>query len=222
MKKYSLVAILLAGAVSAPAMAQDSNDGFTGLRVEAIGGYDQLKTGSSTASDIEGRDETVDGALYGAAVGYDVDLGGFVVGAEAELSGTTAKQDADERLNTPFGYRVNVDRDVYVGGRVGFVVAPTTMVYAKGGYTSTRVESVFTDNAQDDGVDFDFETGQSIDGYRVGAGVEQKIGSNAYAKIEYRYSNYDHLKFDDDVFGDEALGIDLDRHQVVAGVGLRF
>ena len=222
MKKYSLVAILLAGAVSAPAMAQDSNDGFTGFRVEAIGGFDQLKTGSSVDTESEGRDETVDGALYGAAVGYDVDLGGIVVGAEAELSGTTAKQDTDERLNTPFGYRINVDRDVYVGGRVGFVVAPTTMVYAKGGYTSTRIESVFTDNAQDDGADFDFETGQSIEGYRVGAGLEQKIGSNAYAKIEYRYSNYDDLKFDDDVFGGEALGIDLDRHQVVAGVGLRF
>ena len=222
MKKYSLVAILLAGAVPAPAMAQDTNDGFTGLRIEAIGGYDQLKTGSSVDTDIEGRDETVDGALYGAAVGYDVDINGLVLGAEAEISGTTAKQDADERLNTPFGYRINVDRDIYLGGRIGYAVSPTTLVYAKGGYTSTRVESVFTDNVQDDGNDFNFETGQGIDGYRVGAGLEQKIGSNAYAKIEYRYSNYDDLKFDDDVFGDEALDIDLDRHQVVAGVGIRF
>ncbi len=221
MKKFSIAAILLASAVSAPAMAQNA-DGFTGLRVEAIGGYDQLKTGSTSDSEIEGRDETVDGALYGAAVGYDVDLNGLVIGAEAEISGTTGKQDVDERLNTPFGYRINVDRDIYLGGRIGVAATPSTLVYAKGGYTSTRVESVYTDTAEDDGADFNFETGQSIDGYRIGAGVEQKLGSNAYAKLEYRYSNYDDLKFDDDVFGAEALNVDLDRHQVVAGVGIRF
>ena len=96
------------------------------------------------------------------------------------------------------------------------------MLYAKGGYTNTRVESRFQDRLEDDGFDLNFDDAQSVDGFRVGAGVEQLIGPG-YVKLEYRYSNYSAMKFDDRLFSDnQEIGIDLDRHQVVAGVGMRF
>ena len=59
----------------------------------------------------------------------------------------------------------------------------------------------------------------------MGAGVEQKIGSNAFAKVEYRYSNYNTGEIDFEAEGIEdsdQFDIDTDRHQVVAGVGWRF
>ena len=48
-------------------------------------------------------------------------------------------------------------------------------------------------------------------------------GSGAFVKLEYRYSNYSSLKYNDTLFNDNnEIGVDLDRHQVVAGVGFRF
>jgi outer membrane immunogenic protein len=59
----------------------------------------------------------------------------------------------------------------------------------------------------------------------VGAGVEQKLGTNAFAKVEYRYSNYSEGEIDfetPDVADTDRFDIDTDRHQVVASVGWRF
>ncbi len=62
------------------------------------------------------------------------------------------------------------------------------------------------------------------DGWRIGAGVETAISENAFAKIEYRYSNYKEAEFDfnGQTPDSSRFRIDTDRHQVVASVGLRF
>jgi hypothetical protein len=117
---------------------------------------------------------------------------------------------SDRRHRVPG--RIETGRDIYVGAdRLHRDPPPWS---SEGGYTNTSIESAFTDG------DSDFDT--SVDGYRLGAGIEQMIGTNVYAKGEYRYSNYKGLKLDDDLFGDEDFDIDLDRHQVMFGVGLRF
>ena len=55
------------------------------------------------------------------------------------------------------------------------------------------------------------------------AGVEQAIGSRTFAKLEYRYSNYNNADFQfRDGTTTSKFDIDTDRHQVVAGVGIRF
>ncbi len=48
---------------------------------------------------------------------------------------------------------------------------------------------------------------ENLDGLRLGAGVQQGFGRNAYGKIEYRYSNYE---------------AGIERHNVLVGVGLTF
>jgi outer membrane immunogenic protein len=230
MRNHIIVA-LAAGCSVLPSAAYAQDDSpFAGPRVEILGGYDTLRSGSSTDSDVgdddlfddDGPDESIDGIAYGLGLGYDFDLGGAVVGIEGEFMESTGEQDSDEMVSAPFGYRVDVSRDIYLGGRIGYKVAPRTLIYGKGGYSSTRVEAAFEDQIDDDGVDYQLDTDRSVDGYRIGAGVEQAIGSNAFAKLEYRYSNYDDLSFDDEVFAEDTVDIDLDRHQVVAGVGIRF
>jgi outer membrane immunogenic protein len=214
---------LLAGIAFLPAAAsaQDQTRApFTGPRVEGIVGYDMLRSGEAedgvNTGENEG-DESIDGVAYGIGVGFDVDLGGVVLGVEGEYADSSGEQEFGETVDgTEFLGRIETGRDLYIGGRIGVALAPRTLVYAKGGYTNTSIESVFTSDS--DNVDFD----TSVDGYRIGAGVEQMIGTNAFVKGEYRYSNYNGLKLDDDLFGDEDLDIDLDRHQVMFGVGLRF
>ncbi|AOL23226.1 outer membrane protein [Erythrobacter litoralis] len=221
MKKLTL--FLLAGsafAVSSPAMAQDEGD-FTGFRLEALAGFDASKAGSSVDDDIDDdNDQSIEGLIYGAGAGYDMDFGGVVVGVEAELTDSTADTGFEDGDFEGIGLgNVETGRDIYVGARAGFVASPGLLVYAKGGYTNARynIESTF------DGEDYDEKI--DADGYRVGAGAEYRFGTNTFAKIEYRYSNYSEaeLDFEDDTIPDVDLGeIDLDRHQVMAGVGFRF
>ena len=241
MKKY-LVPLLLTGTVIAPVAAQaQETSPFTGPRVEVLTGYDSLRSGSDVDTDNpddnlfdnNGPDESIDGVLYGFGIGYDFDLGPAVIGVEGEFMESTGEEGSDEFVNAPFGYRVDISRDLYAGVRAGYQVAPKTLIYAKGGYTNTRVRAAFLDNLPDDGADFDFDTGNTVDGYRIGAGIEQLfggpilgIGSSGFAKLEYRYSNYSNLSFGDQIFDDnfanDDIDIDLDRHQVVAGLGVRF
>ena len=212
---------LLAGTafVSTAAVAQDRAP-FTGPRVEGIVGYDMLRSGEKddgTNTSANEGDESIDGVAYGVGVGYDFQVGGVVLGVEGEYTDSSGEQEFGETVDgTEFLGRIETGRDLYIGGRIGVALAPRTLVYGKAGYTNTTIESAFSGGG--DNVDFD----TSVDGWRLGAGVEQMIGTNVYIKGEYRYSNYNGLKLDDDLFGDEDFDIDLDRHQVVFGVGLRF
>jgi outer membrane immunogenic protein len=220
MNKTTLLLAAAATGLAAPAAAQSEPD-FTGFRLEALGGFDASKAGDTIDNDLnENDDESAEGFAYGAAVGYDFNAGGLVLGVEAELTDSTAETDVVNGDFEGFGLgNVETGRDIYVGARIGALVTDNALIYAKGGYTNARynVEASF------DGEDFR----QSIDadGYRVGAGAEYAFGQGAYAKLEYRYSNYSEaeLDFENDNIDDIDLGeIDTDRHQIMAGVGFRF
>lgn len=171
MRILAVSALALVAATAAPAFAQDSAP-FSGPRIEAEGGWDQV------GSEGDGRS----GFVYGGAIGYDKQFNNIVIGADAEITGATTKENA-----------VKAGRDLYVGGRIGYVLGGSTLVYGKAGYTNARIS--FNDD------------GFNNDGYRLGAGVERNFG-RFFGKVEYRYSRYEK--------------IDLNRDQVVAGVGVRF
>lgn len=214
-----ILAALLAGTVAAPAVAQEVNAGFTGPRVGGIVGYGQLGSGEDPEEGIDndnGGDQSIEGVVYGVDAGFDFAIAGLVAGIEGEFSESSGKQEVEESIAIPFSSRLETGRDLYVGGRLGFLATPKTLVYAKAGYTNTSIESAFED------ADERFEFDTNIDGYRLGAGLEQLFGEKFYGKIEYRYSNYGNLDFSDNNEQDFQTSIDLDRHQVVAGLGIRF
>ncbi|BBC72598.1 membrane protein [Altererythrobacter sp. B11] len=217
-KGLALIAAGSMAAVATPAFAQDSD--FSGPWVAGIAGYDINKAGSTQDDDFNvDRDESVEGLTYGGAIGYDMDFGNFVLGAEAELTDSTADSDYDNDFET-FGLgRVDAGRDIYVGARAGFKLAPQTMLYTKAGYTNARFNYVGTDG------DTDYRTHLDADGFRLGAGVEQKFGSNAFGRLEYRYSNYSKGELDfeaENIPDSDRFDLDTDRHQIVAAVGWRF
>ena len=219
------VAALLAGCFATPALAQEATN-FTGPRVEGIVGYDVLKSGErddGVDTNNNNGDESIEGVGYGVGVGYDFDLGSVVAGVEAEYADSSGEQEADETLDgINFSSSVETGRDIYVGARLGFRATPSTLVYVKGGYTNTSIEANY-ETADDR---FEFDT--NIDGWRLGAGIEQAFGPNLYGKLEYRYSNYNNLDFSDDFDLDDFdaedfdTDINLDRHQIMAGIGFRF
>jgi outer membrane immunogenic protein len=196
MRKYVLAA-LVAGAMAAPAMAQDSGSErapFTGVRVEGIAGWDR--------PNVSGVKDN--GVVYGVGAGFDFQAGGVVLGVEGEASDSTSDKCvagfvvAGDRACSKAG------RDLYAGGRIGGVVGANTLIYAKAGYTNGRLTSNYTGAT---GGPASFRLHEDLDGVRVGGGIEHAVGRNAFVKAEYRYSNYEH---------------DVDRHQVVAGFGFRF
>jgi outer membrane immunogenic protein len=192
MRKLIVVASLAAVSLATPALAQDGSP-FTGVHIEGIAGWDRPQV----------PNDHTNGIVYGVGAGYDFQAGRAVLGIEGEASDSSADKcvvgvaAAGDRLC------VNAGRDLYVGGRIGALVAPTTLLYAKAGYTNARMNTDYTTVS---GVG-NFRVRDNLDGVRVGAGVEQAVGRNAYVKAEYRYSNYEQ---------------NVDRHQVVAGFGIRF
>lgn len=217
-KSVALLAAASLGAMATPAAAQDST--FTGLWGGVIGGYDVSKAGSTTDNDAaDDESQSIDGIGYGVQLGYDVDLGGVVLGAEAEYADSTAEVEFDEGTAENIGFgNVETGRDLYFGARIGAKVGPDAMIYAKGGYTNAKYNVRSSDGTTEFSQDID------TDGYRIGAGAEYALSDNAFVKLEYRYSNYSdaEVDFEGDAADTPRFDIDTDRHQIMAGFGLRF
>jgi outer membrane immunogenic protein len=197
MRRFTLAALLAAPlaltAVAAPAAAQDGAAPFTGVHVEGLAGWDNIRN-HGHSNDF----------MYGIAGGYDVAMGnGIRVGIDGEVSDSNNKScfgaatAADPRLCA------KAARDLYVGGRVGKVVAGGRgLLYASAGYTNARMK--LTENDGDGQFTLDHT---NLDGVRVGVGGEYGLTRNTFLKAEYRYSNYQ------DGFS---------RNQLVGGFGVRF
>lgn len=144
MKKF-IIAAAAALALASPAMAAP-NSNFVGPRAELTAGFDDV-TGSPDRNDV----------VYGAAIGIDVPVGSrLTLGIEGN------SQNVFEHTRT-----------IGAAARVGVAVTPSTLLYAKGGYSN--YQDVFS---------------RELDGATVGGGAEIAIGRNAYVKAEYKYSDF--------------------------------
>ncbi|MXO86496.1 hypothetical protein GRI38_10715 [Altererythrobacter aurantiacus] len=209
---------------STPALAQE-HEAMEGFRAEALVGYDRIDLSIDEEADADGNTDDI---YYGGAIGYDIVTNGFLLGVEGEIG--TSGHDAEEPyFDVIDGQEVNGTISLsdglnwYVGGRIGTVAFDRTLFYAKAGYASTTLDLDLegTVDGEPGSADIDINFG----GIRLGAGVEQSFG-RAYGKLEYRYTSYSdgHVDYDGTSvdIGDELDGIDLERHQIVAGVGFRF
>jgi outer membrane immunogenic protein len=191
MFKYCLAAAVAAG-VASPVFAQDAEPPapkpveFTGFKVEGLAGYDEE-------------------FVYGIGAGYDRQFGRIVLGAEAELSDSTEKDCLTNAFAPGDRFCSSLRRNIYAGGRIGFTLAPRTLLYGKIGYTNQRVATEY--KAGTPASISSFDIAGNLDGIRLGGGLEQKLGRNAYVKGEYRYSDYENGDF---------------RHDGVVGIGFRF
>jgi outer membrane immunogenic protein len=174
---------------SIAALAAASPAAAEGFRAEIHGGWDHSEV----------ADEGDSGVLYGIGVGYDFKLGEkTTLGIEANLDDSTQKE-----CETVAGdrYCLRAGRDISAAVRLGYNVSEAGMIYGLAGYTNARFKATI-----DDGTDRDSDA-TNLDGFRLGAGYQHKLGSNLYGKVEYRYSNYEN---------------GVDRHQALMGVGINF
>lgn len=185
-------AVALAGVLAAaPVLAQDAVP-FTGPRVAVTGGWDRI--------DRDGENDS--GFTYGGTAGYDVALGDLRVAPEVEVTGSTQKSCFAEGA---VRHCERADRDVYAGVRVGYVVMPKLLLYAKAGYTNGRFSDRFDQTTGGTVVTVTDHTNRS--GVRGGVGAEYALTPRFFLTSEYRYSNYSG---------------DVSRNQIIGGVGVRF
>jgi outer membrane immunogenic protein len=216
--KYMLAASLVVLAIAVPATAQDATaDSVSGLRVEGRVGLDinEVSADYDDGVDIfEGSDSQSD-LGYGAEIGYDFPVGDrFVVGAYAGVDLSDAEY-CSEILGNDVGC-IDQGRNITLGVRAGVPFGTNALAYAKGGYSNGRINVSYEDF--DDVLD-DFDAGDEVDGFHLGAGVEFGLGENLYLKGEYVYTNYNGGGYEDT---DIEFNTDLTRHQIMAGVGFRF
>src|SRR5690606_36908871 len=118
--------------LSAPAFAQDTSD-LGGVKIGAVVGYDIVRL------EAEGEGGSRDGFIYGATVGYDVDLGRAIIGVEAEIADSTTEERLSDILSAGDEFSLVAGRDFYIGARAGIPIQPDVLLYAKGGYSNAKV-----------------------------------------------------------------------------------
>ncbi|MET0365399.1 MAG: porin family protein [Sphingobium sp.] len=174
--KTAIFAAFAAASIVTPALAQSDLDeatAFTGPRIGVTTGYDKV--------------QDHDGVTYGVAAGYDLPVGTKLrAGVEVGLADSTAKTDT-----------VKASRDLSASARLGYIVTPKIMPYAKVGYTSSRFEDRTGSGA-----------GAGFEGVRYGAGVEVAPTPRTYISAEYQRTEYE-----------ANIG---GRDAAMVGVGLRF
>lgn len=127
--------------------------------------------------------DDVSGGLYGAFLGYNHQLGRFVIGIEGDL----AKGDINgsEPCENDANYNCSTDiDDVFtVRGRLGYAF-DHLLIYGTGGWARADVSL----NARGP---FSFDARDEVDGYVVGGGADLMIGHNVSLGAEALYFNFD-------------------------------
>ncbi len=222
------VASQAADAVVEEAAPMPMEEGFswTGFYV---GGFGAITAGDRdfTANDIIGTDDggedldvsvTNSGGLFGGQIGYDWQMGNFVVGAVADIAYSTDEAEISFDLGGITDGEVSSELQ-YLGtvrGRVGYAM-DRALFYAHGGFAYGEMEY----NAELGGGSADIDD-QNKTGYVVGAGIEYAFTNNISFQTEYSFVDLG----EDEINIDGADGLDLDEdvqfHTIKAAVNFRF
>jgi outer membrane immunogenic protein len=227
--------LLAAAAVFAamPAQAQDSGSTgtFTGPRIQGQVGWTRTGINILDTRNFGGRGNFGQGSendnevSYGGEVGFDFDLGGFVVGAYggADFSNNaegfnfttaTATTPATPRL------LLEADRNLYAGARVGIVAGGRALIYGKGGFSRATLDE---SNPAGTARTINFPTGeQEFDGYHFGGGVEFALSEMFYVRADYTHTQYEDMQLPLQTNPAETLELSFNRNVASIGFGVRF
>jgi outer membrane immunogenic protein len=209
MKIASLAAVAAFAALTPAAFAADMPIGqapveamvpdrasfdWSGFYVGVFGGY------GFGESDVAGLGTSdLEGALAGGTVGYNHQIGQWVVGIEAD-GGWSGIDNEDDNL----AYDAQIDWLSTVRGRVGYAF-DNFLVYGTGG-------AAIGEATVNDGITEDSDTRV---GWAAGGGVEAALTDNISIKGEYLYVD----------LGDETLNgtdVDINAHTIRGGINYRF
>jgi outer membrane immunogenic protein len=153
MKNFMIAAALGTATLATPAFAGD----FSGPRLEVTAGADDVTKGVDTTD-----------VTYGAALGYDLQFGKVVVGAEATAANVFEKA------------------DLGAAARLGYTLNKNVLAYTRVGYTNLERPQTCTGTRP-----VVCRTTANLEGLTVGGGLEVKLVGATFARAEYRYTDFD-------------------------------
>lgn len=202
----------------APAIAPAPEFTWSGFYVGAHGGYgwnnytgNDPVAGSSTGQ--------AKGWLGGVQLGYNYQLGAFVLGAEGDFSFADVKWTEDGWAGA--GSTASLKSDYYAtaAARIGYAF-DRFLVYGKGGIAFTRDKYDISDGAGGTA------TGNfNRTGWMLGGGLEYAFWENWSAKVEYDYLHFSGIDETLDTGGGltaTTANVSLNSSLVKVGVNYRF
>lgn len=181
---------------------------------DAFNSYESYNNGwTNNDTEVYSHSSTDLGAFSGfgtAQISADYEASGMVIGVFADYNLGTSKADHSNDAtvwsndyndyNNSYGYHsvsVTVGNSWDVGGRLGFLVNNSNLVYVLGGYSSADIAvstqlSGDIDNSSNDAPTYFTGVGKSgwTSGWVAGAGWETALSSNWTFKTEYRHADY--------------------------------
>jgi len=164
-------------------------------------------------------------ARFGGYLGYNVQVStSWVAGVEADFGwannskttnpvpGTTGLFFGAPLVGLPTG-TAKETWDGSIRGRLGYLVAPATLLYGTGGLAWQRLElsancTVVPGNSFCFGSSHNETYAATRLGWTIGAGVEHMIGGNWLARIDYRYADFGTLTQTFFAAGGTGIGFD--------------
>jgi outer membrane immunogenic protein len=176
-----------------------------------VGGSLAFASGGASAVPIDaGRpDNDLEGAVFGAQLGYNIQRGNIVYGIEATLSATNAETGSTATgCSAVHCEYVDVNWLATLRGRAG-VAVDQTLFYGSLGVATADVTAI------------DWDAGTASEshrhsGYVIGVGAEYSLSEKMSAKVEYNY-----MDFNDQTYNlgtPDAVEFDLS----VVEVGINF
>lgn len=252
MRTLIFVSTLAVCAIATPALAEEGD--WTGPYVGVHAGY----TGAKSQSDVtlggswsvetqSLRDEvtaawspkqSVNDMNFGAQIGYNYDMSGAVLGLEADISALRGKKVSSRgpiatttypTLSYTYGNTIDPKHMISLQARVGATMGDT-LLYAHGGWAWTKAEMA-AEIVSNGGYTKEGRIDKTLNGYIVGAGIEQRFGANVSARLEYSYTDQGDetyatgyrtgSTFTSPVYS-ESVTQDLRMHLVRVGLNYRF
>jgi outer membrane immunogenic protein len=196
--------------VVVPAAAYDWTGVYVG--VNAGGGFGGNATGQLGPFIFKGA---ANGFLGGATVGYNYQIGRFVIGAEGDFDWSNLGNKAGI-FGGLFTLKTKANWLATARARVGWTPWDTALVYVTGGAAFTNAtENLLIFGAL-------LKDSRTHTGWTVGAGVETALGhSNWTVKAEYLYTRFGGEKYFTRVFI-PGVKAKLDSHIIRVGLNYRF
>lgn len=200
------------GRVAAPVAAAGPNwNGFyVGVGIGAGAAVNDLSLNAARRDygepELSSTEDGVDRiTLLGAGIGGEGIFGTLTVGYDRVIrpgwvAGVFADYDFGSNISgdiTFFGASASIDHEHSwaIGGRLGFLTNPSTLVYGTAGYTQAEF-------------DYFGVLSKTFSGYFVGAGIESFLRDNWTLKLEYRFSQYGSETLDSGSFGPIVLTLE--------------
>lgn len=167
------------------------------------------------------------GAIGGGRIGFDWARGRLLFGAFAEYNFSNMETEVSGLALGGMKFGLEKDDEWSVGGRIGYIAAPRTLVYVLAAYTQTEYNVTGLDviGASLPSEGSSFSTGATFDGITVGGGVELALTGNVFLGLEYQHTFYgeeDILKAHVDGEGGLSVGDDLDEDKIMATLKIKL